>query len=117
MGPYNEFTMIEEIDTSQDYSKVKISEFDVIKISDDYVNLWLDRLSNIETFWHKLTNPKRGLARYGVTLIPPKSLAYFNEVIVSTLDSEKINNSNIMELLELVKRAKSENKLLIMFGI
>lgn len=117
MGPYNEFAIIHEINTSQDYSKVKIADYNTIKISDDCVNQWVVELSDMDAFWHKLANPKKGLARYGVTLIPPKSLNLLREAILSNVLKRIIKNNCIIDLLELIERAETENKCLIHFGI
>ncbi len=44
---------------------------------------WWSRLVLFKTYFHSLKRPGFGLARWGVTLIPPESLPAFQEIVLS----------------------------------
>ncbi|MDF9825375.1 hypothetical protein M2475_001830 [Breznakia sp. PF5-3] len=112
MGPYNKFAIIANIENNIDYGMKSSKNYDVIKISDDFVNEWVSNLEKIPTFWHNLNRPNEGLARYGVTLIPPKSLLEFLNVVI-----KDENKSEVKKLIELIEEAIKEKKYIIHFGI
>lgn len=74
--PKAEFGIIEKIDAKKDYSGYDPETYRCIRISDDvYINDWWPALSVMKTYFHSLNRPAAGLARWGVTLIPPISAA------------------------------------------
>ncbi|MBU5481447.1 hypothetical protein [Blautia sp. MSJ-19] len=60
-------------------------------------------------YWHTLSAEGKGLAYYGVTLIPPYSLKAFIDAIA---DIPELN-----ELKKLLKQALDQNKWMIHYGI
>ncbi len=60
-------------------------------------------------YWHTLKRLEKGLAYYGVTIIPPQSAGKFAELLE--------DNSELAELKSLLTEAKSQNQFVIHFGI
>ena len=91
------------------YDDYEPEKYGCISVHDDYILPLLERLSCMDCFWHTLDNPKKNLAYWGVTLIPPDSLQQFIESLVGIAGTE--------ELKGLLVKAKAENKFVIHFGI
>ncbi len=66
-------------------------------------------LSGIDTYFHTLDCPGKGLAWCGITLIPPAALP----AVSALVDSKP----ELQELAKLLERAETENKFVIHFGI
>lgn len=58
--------------------------------------------------------PYLGLAWYGITLIPPESLG---ELINGILRNKNYNDSEVIQLLILLKKAKENNKYVLHCGV
>lgn len=78
-------------------------------IEDDLLGLAGEALSGIDACWGSLSRPEKGLAWYGVTLIPPRSLP--------AALSAAAGRPGFRELERLLERAAAENKFIIHFGI
>ncbi len=81
-----------------------------------YVCAWAEddilnevRLSGIDTYFHTLDCPGKGLAWYGITLIPPDSIPAMSAAVDG--------KPELRELSKLLHRAAAENKFVIHFGI
>ncbi len=92
------------------YDEYEHERYDSISIHDDYIFPLLNLFSEIDCYWHTLDRPEKGLAYYGVTLIPPTSIDSFLKIFLQ-------QDSHVDKLVELMKRAKNENKYIIHFGI
>lgn len=68
------------------------------------VEVLAEQLSDMDTYWHALEVPAKGLAYDGVTLIPPASLDRFLAALK--------NREGVETLTALVRRAKRETVLL-----
>ena len=67
------------------------------------------------TYFHSLDRPEFGLARWGITLIPPESLPGFQEIVLS---DRRINeDAHLRELAVKIQDAISRNKFMIHFGV
>ena len=56
-----------------------------------------------------------GIARYGITLIPPESLPGFQEIVLS---DRRINrDANLRKLADKIQDAINRNKFMIHFGV
>lgn len=95
--------------TGQRFDDYEPEKYDCISIPDDDMEPLLKELSDIMCFWHTVDTPGKGLAYYGITLIPPFSMKEMLSVV------EK--SSNLAPLTGLLKTALSENKYMIHFGI
>ena len=93
----------------QEYNKYEPEKFHCISVEDEYIESLLKELSVIPCYWHSLQQEELGLAYYGITIIPPRSLKDF----ISVIDSKTQFN----ELKDLLRKADNENKFVIHFGI
>ncbi len=111
-----EFGIIEKVGRDRDYSKYEPHKYHCVFIDDEiYINDWWDRLILIKTYFHNLNSPETGLARWGVTLIPPESLPAFLDIVIS---DKRINRDKQLVLLaEKIGQAIRENKYMIHYGV
>lgn len=91
------------------YDTYEPEKYDCISVHDDYIEPLLERLSQIDCYWHSLEHPEKNLAYCGITLIPPSSLKRFIELLEGTVGTE--------ELISLLMKAKEDEKFVIHFGI
>ena len=110
-----EFGIIDCIEPDKDYSKYEPEKYNCISINDCYFDDWWPKLSVMKTYFHSLSCPASGLARYGVTLIPPESLAAFQDILLS--DKKEKEDLRLVSLDELIGKALREKKFMIHYGI
>ena len=110
-----EFGIIEDIGETQKYF-YSSEKYQCVCIDDDiYIDDWWDKLVLLKTYFHSLDRPEFGLARYGITLIPPESLPGFQEIVLS---DERINkDAHLRDLADKIQDAVSRNKFMIHFGV
>lgn len=110
-----EFGIIEDITEDYNYS-YNPSKYHCVSIDDSiYIDAWWNKLCLLKTYFHTLSRPELGLARYGITLIPPESLPAFQDIILS--DQRIHTDDNLAALVNLVQDAIDRNKFMIHFGI
>ncbi|WP_277490782.1 MULTISPECIES: hypothetical protein [unclassified Breznakia] len=112
MELYNDFAIIDKVRRNNEYSFADAKNYKRIRILDYYVSFWADQLEDMNTFWHRLDSPNTALARAGVTIIPPRSLPLFYEVV-----EEAAQTKEEQELLALIEKAIEEKKYIIHFGV
>ena len=93
----------------QEYNKYNPEKYNCISVRDEEIEPLLKEFSVIPCYWHSLKRKERGLAYYGITIIPPYSLKEF----ISVIDSK----AQFHELKDLLQKADKENKYVIHFGI
>lgn len=110
-----EFGIIEDIEETEEYS-YNPEKYHCVFIDDDvYINDWWDKLKLLKTYFHSLNRPEFGLARWGITLIPPESLPTFQEIV---LTDRRINkDEHLIALADKIHDAISRNKYMIHFGV
>ena len=86
-------------------------KYNCISIDDDFIEEVTIDLENINTYWHTLQMPAKGLAYCGITLIPPESMSILIKILSSQVKIE------FKPLIDLANQAKDENKYIIHFGI
>lgn len=91
------------------YDEYEPEKYNCISIHDNHIEPLLNAFSQIECYWHTLARPEKGLAYWGITLIPPSSLDAFL-IVLDKAD-------NVEELKGLLNKAKQEGKFVIHFGI
>lgn len=91
------------------FDKYEPEKYNCITIDDDFIEPILSELSDIDFYWHTVDILGKGLANWGITLVPPKSLDSIIDII--------INIAELSLLMELLLKAKVENKYVIHFGI
>lgn len=72
-------------------------------------NQLLEFVWNELNYWHTLQMPEKGIAYWGITLIPPSSM----ESVISIIEDIE----ECSELKELLLDAERRNKYVIHFGI
>lgn len=91
------------------YDDYEPEKFNCISVNDDYIEKVVQKLNDIDFYWHTLDVKEKGLAYYGITLIPPSSMEKFISVIE--------NIPELQALKQLLSNACKENKWIIHFGI
>ena len=111
-----EFGIIDCFDETRDYGVYEPEQYHCVCIDDDrYIDDWWDRLRLMKTYFHCFSRPEMGLARYGVTLIPPESLPAFQDIVLS---DHRINQDEQLVLLaQVIRKAIQEGKYMIHFGM
>lgn len=110
-----EFGIIDQFDKDKDYSDYEPEKYHCISIDDDLLNDWWNSLTQIRTYFHSYNRPDFALARWGVTLIPPESLEAFYNIVAS--DSRSKSLKELVDLMALIRKAISENKFVIHYGV
>ena len=91
------------------YDEYEPQKYDCISVNDDYLEDIVADFNHIDFYWHSLDIKGKGIAYCGVTLIPPDSINAFVEVIEDIY--------GLSELRKLSKKAITENKWMIHFGL
>lgn len=110
-----EFGIIEDIRETQEYP-YDPKKYQCVCIDDDaYIDEWWNKLVLLKTYFHSLDRPEFGLARWGITLIPPESLPGFQDIVLS---DKRINeDAHLRELADKIQDAINRNKFMIHFGV
>ena len=91
------------------YDEYIPKKYDCISINDDIVEVFANRLFDVDMHWHTIDIFGKGLAYCGITLIPPASLSSVIDVIDAF--------DQLWELRELLKQAQQQNLYVIHFVI
>jgi hypothetical protein len=111
----HQFGILDPVDTKKTYNDYTPEKYDCISVHDDTISLLADQLSTMKTYFHSFDRPERGLAWYGITIIPPESLSSFHDAVTS---SEWFGHSDeFRKLAAKIMQAKRDNKPMIHFGI
>ena len=110
-----QFGIIDNFKRDKDYSDYDPEKYSCIDIDDDILDEWWNELSLMKTYFHCYSRPSSSLARYGVTLIPPESLQTFYKVV--SKDKKSKLSKELIDLMALLRRAISENKYIIHYGV
>ncbi len=84
-------------------------KYECITVHDDHILPLLRHFKKIDFYWHSIDRPEKGLAYYGITLIPPASM----EAVLSVIRGKR----GLRELEHLLIRARDERKFIIHFGV
>lgn len=91
------------------YDEYEPQKYNCISVNDDYLEDIVAEFDHIDFYWHTLDVKGKGIAYWGVTLIPPSSIEAFVDVIKDVY--------GLSELKELSEKAIKENKWIIHFGL
>ena len=91
------------------YDEYEPWKYTCISVDDDDLTSIIERISCIDFYWHTLSAKGKGLAYYGITLIPPDSLKAFIDAIADI--------PKLCELKKLLEEALDQNKWMIHYGI
>ena len=95
--------------SGQRFDEYEPEKYNCISVNDDHIENILEKLNDIDFYWHTLDVSGKGIAYCGVTLIPPSSMQKFITVIE--------NMPELHQLKDLLTQALNENKWIIHFGI
>ena len=73
------------------------------------------KMKKLETFAHNTNRPYKDLSYYGITLIPPKSLTEFLNIV--TEENLDCKSEELEVLINKISDAIKENKWIIHYGI
>ena len=91
------------------YDKYEPQKYNCISVDDVYLEDIVSYFNHIDFYWHTLDIKGKGLEYCGITLIPPKSLSEFINVIYDI--------DGLYELRLISEKALKENKWIIHFGL
>ena len=115
----HEFGIIDFFEENKWYSKYEPEKYDCISVNDDLIGeltiRYNEELMAIKTYFQVTTQPGNGLDYYGVTLIPPKSLIQFRDVIIKA--NSQYQSQELQALIEMITDAIKKDKYLIHYGI
>jgi hypothetical protein len=115
-GDRSEFGIIDNLDYEKDYSKTYQPEkYGCIAVCSDALSDWYPLLTDMPSFYHTYSRPEFNFALYGVTLIPPSSLDLLTDVMKSKTRDEFM--ADTLDIIELLEKAKSEDKFVIIYGV
>ncbi|WP_066715662.1 hypothetical protein [Clostridium sp. Marseille-P299] len=108
----HEFGIIDKLSNSPNaYESYEPDKYHCISMHDDFIGPLLPELEDLDTFYHNMERPEKGLAYCGITLISPSSLMKFRKILISK------NNHVYDELIKVIDMAIEENKFIIHYGI
>lgn len=108
----HEFGIMEnETINKEGFDEYEPHKYNCIEVDDELIEPILIDLQSVDCYWNTLQIKGKGLAYYGVTLIPPKSM---NRLVDILSLQDKLE---YIALISLVNKAKEENKYIIHFGI
>jgi len=103
--------MQEEPSISECYDTYEPQKYNCIAVDDDLIESIMVNLQDVDCYWHNLQRLEKGIAYCGVTLVPPKSL----EIFINILSSQNKKEFNF--LIDLANQAKENGKYIIHYGI
>lgn len=110
-----EFGIIDNFEKDKDYSDYEPEKYQCIAINDDFINDWWNSLKLIQTYFQCYNRPALALDRWGTTLIPPKSLEPFYDIVAS--DKRSKTSEELIDFMIMIRKAISENKYVIHYGV
>lgn len=115
----HEFGIIDCLEEYDEY-QYEPAKYNCVSVDDDFLGEiyhagFKYKIEKLETFAHNKNKPFKDLAYYGITLIPPKSLKYFFDIVAE----ENVNHRSqeLDMLIDKISTAIEENKWMIHFGI
>ena len=123
MGESVVFGIVPDIEDNKDYSlmggpddyKAICLPYRCVSVSDDIVNTWIPLTDHMPTFLCSLSRPNIGIDHYGVTLIPPKSVKIFLDIVRLYMDASQ--NESVEELVKLLLVAIEKSQYIVCYGI
>ncbi len=115
----HQFGIIDYLEEYDEYN-YEPEKYNCVFVDDDFLGEiyhagFKNKIEKLETFAHNTNRPFKDLAYYGITLIPPKSLKYFLDIIVEENVSYKSKELDM--LIDKISIAIKENKWMIHYGI
>ena len=115
----HEFGIIDYIEENKDYTyepeKYNCISVDGDLIDEIYHKGFGSKMKKLETFAYNTNRPYKDLSYYGITLIPPKSLTEFLNIV--TEENLDCKSEELEVLINKISDAIKENKWIIHYGI
>lgn len=116
----HEFGIMDYVEKNKSYIDYEPERYNCVSVDDDIFNEiynknYEDKIKKIETFAHNTNRPYEGFAYCGITLIPPKSLKQFLDIII--VENVNYRSKQLEILIEKISDAIKNSKYLIHFGI
>jgi len=114
-----EFGIINDFNEKKDYTGYHPEKYSCVAIDDDlYLNVWWNDLSRIDTlnvYSKGVLQQQKALSRWGITIIPPKSLPNFLDIVAK--DKRYKKDANLVALAALIEEAVKAQKYVIHYGV
>ena len=108
--PVHEFGIMQDApEKGRRYDEYEPEKYGCITVDDGDILSVGEKLNEVKCCWHTLDKSGAGLAYCGVTLIPPESFGLLTDIFAG--------KPAFSELVSLIRKAGSENKFIIHFGI
>ncbi|MGN1418314.1 MAG: hypothetical protein ACI4W6_03205 [Acutalibacteraceae bacterium] len=108
--PKHEFAMIKQpVQPGVVYDEYEPQKYDCLAFDDEIIEAVSEKTADIDTYWHSVNRPAKGLAYYGITLIPPNSMDGFLKITQEYTE--------LSALSDLLKKAKEQKQFIVHFGI
>jgi hypothetical protein len=123
----HDFGIIEIFSKAKDYDNLDefgvfsytyinaVKAYNCATIDDDALNGWWPRIGSMKSYFHTYSRPGTGIARHGVTLIPPESLELFYAIVRD--DTTPEFSEQAAAVLTVIAKAKRDGKFIIHFGV
>jgi hypothetical protein len=98
-------------DDKIEYKDYEPAKYGCVEVDEDALDNIAIQFKDIDTFWHSRLRPNYGLAYWGITLIPPRSLGAFKAIFEAT------ENLAFAEVVTVINNAIAQNKWVIHFGV
>ena len=114
-----EFGIITDFDENKDYTGYFPEKYNCVAIDDDlYLNDWWQALTEIDTlnvYSKGVLQPQKALSRWGITIIPPRSLPAFLDIVKN--DERYKMDAHLVALAALIDKAIKTQKYVIHYGV
>lgn len=119
MAYIHEFGIVDCIEENKDYT-YEPQKYNCIGVGGEIIDEIYHKgfgseMKTLETFAHNTNRPYKDLAYYGITLIPPRSLKQFLNIII--YENIECKSKELDELINKIAKAIKEDKWLIHYGI
>ena len=91
------------------YDTYEPEKYHCICVDDGWIGPLLEKLADVDVFWHTPDRPERGLAYCGITLIPPRSIP----AVLAALEGI----DEMAPLRALLCQAEAEGRFVIHYGL
>lgn len=106
----HEFAIVEN-KYIEDYD---LQKYHCVYVDDNVILKIIKKLKIMKTYSQSLNRPDFGLSYWGITLIPPKSLALFQDIILTVKIDE---NDEIPLLVAMISEAIEKQAYIVHYGI
>ena len=96
-------------DQDRRFDEYDPAPYGCVSVDDEIIGPLLDRLADLDCFWHTLARPGKGLACTGITLIPPSTAGRFLGLLEGTGGTEALR--------EVLRKAQAQGRFVIHFGL